>query len=98
MSERAHPEDPGFHEGSPYRENLYKRYTFANTYTKGKDVLDVPCGVGWGTSLLSAKCVAGIDISKEAVDYAKKHYLGIDFLVGNMANIHFKDKRIDVLV
>ena len=98
MSERAHPEDPGFHEGSPYRENLYKRYTFANVYTKGKNVLDVPCGVGWGTSLLNARSVTGIDISKEAVDYAKKHYPGIDFLVGNMANIPLPDKSIDVAV
>ena len=98
MSERAHPEDPGFQEGSPYRENLYKRYTFANAYTKGKDVLDVPCGVGWGTSLLNARRVVGIDISKEAVDYAKKHYPKIDFLVGNMANIPIPDKSIDVVV
>ncbi|MDY6790233.1 MAG: glycosyltransferase [Thermodesulfobacteriota bacterium] len=98
MSERAHPEDPGFIKGSPYRENLYKRYNFANAYTKDKDVVDVPCGVGWGTSLLRGKRVAGIDISKEAVDYAKKHYLGIDFLVGNMANIPLPGKSIDVVV
>jgi hypothetical protein len=32
MAERAHPEDPGFFEGSPYREQLLKRYRLANQH------------------------------------------------------------------
>jgi len=87
MAERAHPEHPGFQEGSPYRTNLFKRYTFANKFTEGKTVLDIPCGVGWGTSLLRAKHRIGIDISADAIGYGRKHYPGIDFLIGNMANI-----------
>ncbi|HIH96832.1 MAG TPA: glycosyltransferase [Thermoplasmata archaeon] len=98
MAERAHPEDPGFSDGSPYRKHLLKRYAFANTYVKGKTVLDVPCGVGWGTSLLNAKSLIGIDISQEAIDYGKKHYPGIEFLTGDMANIPLSDKSIDVIV
>jgi glycosyltransferase involved in cell wall biosynthesis/SAM-dependent methyltransferase len=98
MAERAHPEDPGFHEGTPYRANLFKRYAFANKFTEGKTVLDIPCGVGWGTSLLRAKDRIGIDISLDAVAYGKKHYPGIDFLVGDMANIPLGDSSVDVVV
>ena len=98
MAERAHPEDPGFQEGSPYRANLFKRYAFANKFTKGKTVLDVPCGVGWGTSLLKGEYIIGIDIDAGAVAYGKKHYPSIDFLVGNMANIPLKDNSVDVVV
>lgn len=98
MAERAHPEDSGFQKGSIYRENLFKRYAFACKYTVGKVILDIPCGVGWGTSLLSAKSKIGIDISLEAIDYAKSHYPGIDFRVGDMASIYLPDKSIDIIV
>lgn len=98
MAERAHPEDSGFQTGSIYRINLFKRYSFASKYTTNKDILDIPCGVGWGTSLLSAKHITGIDISEEAINYARKHYPRIDFLVGDMANILFRDSSIDVVI
>lgn len=98
MAERAHPEDPAFQEGSPYRANLFKRYAFANRFTEDKTVLDIPCGVGWGTSLFQAKYRIGIDIAADAIAYGKKHYPGIDFLVGDMANIPLGDNSVDVVV
>lgn len=98
MAERAHPEDSGFQKGSVYRENFFKRYAFACKYTVGKNILDIPCGVGWGTSLLSAKSKIGIDISPEAIDYAKANYKEINFLVGNMNNIPLSDNSIDIIV
>lgn len=56
MAERARPDIAGFQPGSPWREEFMKRYTAADTLVAGKKVLDCPCGVGWGTSLLiSAK-------------------------------------------
>lgn len=42
MAERAHPKAPGFQEGSPYRVSLFKRYAFANKFTEGKTILDIP--------------------------------------------------------
>jgi radical SAM superfamily enzyme YgiQ (UPF0313 family)/glycosyltransferase involved in cell wall biosynthesis/2-polyprenyl-3-methyl-5-hydroxy-6-metoxy-1,4-benzoquinol methylase len=98
MAERAHPEDPSFQYGSPYRANLFKRYAFANKFTEGKTVLDIPCGVGWGTSLLSGKHRIGIDICPNAVAYGKKHYPGIDFSVGNMTTIPLDDNSVDVII
>lgn len=51
------------------------RYQFAlNFINKSDSVLDIPCGSGYGTNLLSdkAKHVTGIDISVEAIEHAKE--------------------------
>lgn len=107
MAERAHPKDPGFkdkHFGlirSKYKRKLYKRYNFCNKYIKGKKVLDIPCGVGWGTSLLrGAKSMVGIDISEGAIDYAKKNYENKNrkFYVGKMQSIPLNDNSIDIII
>jgi hypothetical protein len=34
---------------NPFKNNLRKRYSFCNKYVKDKNVLDIPCGMGWGT-------------------------------------------------
>lgn len=63
--------------------------------------MDIPCGVGWGTSLLKrTKLVIGIDISSEAIDYAKEHYENKNrkFHVGNMQSIPLKDDSVDVVI
>lgn len=98
MAERAHPEGRGFMKGSIYRENFFKRYNYAAQYTKDKDILDIPCGVGWGTSILPAKSKIGIDISSEAIEYALGHYPGMLFKVGYMEDIHLQKDSIDVVV
>lgn len=107
MSERAHPEDPGFRDKffglikSKYKQKLYERYNFCNKYVRKKKVLDIPCGVGWGTSLLKRTTfVIGIDISNDAIDYAKKHYENKNrkFYVGDMQSIPLKDDSIDLII
>ncbi len=98
MAERAHPEDPGFREGSPYREQLLKRYRLANQHSIGGICVDIPCGVGWGTSLLNSTRVIGLDISREAVEYGKSHYKGCDFILGDMQHIPIPAKQVDNVV
>ncbi|MCK5595537.1 class I SAM-dependent methyltransferase [bacterium] len=107
MAERAHPEELGFKDRwfglkkSHYKKKLYERYKSTNKFIKGKKVLDIPCGVGWGTSLLKgATSVIGIDISKEAIDYAKKHYENDNrkFYIGDMQFIPLENNSIDVLI
>lgn len=107
MAERAHPEELGFKDRwfglkrSKYKKKLYERYKFTNKFIKGKKVLDIPCGVGWGTSLLKkADFIIGIDISKEAIDYAKKHYKrkNREFYVGDMQSNPLEDDSIDVVI
>ncbi|MFA5356536.1 MAG: class I SAM-dependent methyltransferase [Candidatus Omnitrophota bacterium] len=51
-------------------------YEFAGRFVKGKAVLDIGCGEGYGSHYLagSAKNVTGIDYSKEAIEHAKNKY------------------------
>lgn len=53
------------------------RYEYARQFVGGLDVLDVACGTGYGSKMLAdagAKSVLGVDISREAVDFARSHY------------------------
>jgi ubiquinone/menaquinone biosynthesis C-methylase UbiE len=107
MAERAHPEDPGFKDKyfglvkNKYKQNMIKRYNFCRQYITGKTVLDIPCGVGWGTSLLSGYAnIVGIDISAEAVEYAQKKYQkqSCVFKTGEMQSIPLEDNAVDVIL
>ena len=107
MAERAHPDLPGFKDKwfglkkSIYKERLFERYRFCNTYIKNKIVLDIPCGVGWGTSLLKGyKSIIGMDVSIEAIQYANAHY-GKEkrtFLAGDMQAIASDDDSFDIII
>ncbi len=55
------------------------RYEEAAKYLCSTDsVLDLCCGVGYGTHILSNYCekIIGVDISEEAVDYAGENWSG----------------------
>jgi 2-polyprenyl-3-methyl-5-hydroxy-6-metoxy-1,4-benzoquinol methylase len=100
MAERAHPDDPAFCDGSVWLEEFKSRYEKANALSAGKDVLDCPCGCGWGTSLLhSANSVTGIDSSAEAISYAKSHFLNqkTDFFQADMGSFDL-DRVFDLII
>jgi len=77
------------------------RYLLANHWTKGKDVLDMGCGYGYGSAymkILGAKSVTGFDLDSEAIDYAKKHYQ-CDFHVKDLSKpIEGFDNKFDVII
>lgn len=52
------------------------RYEFAKGYCRGRRVLDVACGAGYGSAMLAkvAKEVVGGDINHNAVTYARRAY------------------------
>lgn len=55
------------------------RYRFAAKFVAGRRVLDIACGVGYGSALLraaGAASVLGVDLSTEAIGYANDHYAG----------------------
>lgn len=84
---------------NPYREAVLWRYRWADRFCKGKRVLDVPCGMGWGTSLLrSAERAVGVDISPDAVAEARARYGSkAHFEVGSMDALAFPDAAFDVV-
>lgn len=80
------------------------RYDFASQIVKGKRVLDIACGTGYGSAILStsgAAKVIGIDISAEAIKYCHKKYgerNSLSFLEGSVANIPLEDNSVDVII
>lgn len=60
------------------RADHVARYEFAANRIRGKKVLDLACGCGYGSWILhqSWNEVTGVDIEPEAIDYAHKHYQG----------------------
>lgn len=85
-----------------YDEHLV-RYEFAKRFVKGKKVLDIACGSGYGAKILAeagAEEVIAIDINKEAVEAAKINYghNNIEFLEGSAEEIKLGDKSIDTIV
>ena len=90
--ERVHPAFP--------TENYYyhlKVYRFAAQFAADKDVLDVGCGTGYGTALLraTARSATGIDISKQALRWARKQYPQVQFLEMNVEGMDFPDASFD---
>jgi len=98
MAERAHPENPAF-RGTVYEERLRERYAFCLPYIQGCDVLDIPCGTGWGSSMLSGYAsLTGLDIDEGAIAYAREHFPAIQFVTGPMQLLPFEGGSFDVII
>jgi 2-polyprenyl-3-methyl-5-hydroxy-6-metoxy-1,4-benzoquinol methylase len=71
-SERVCPEFP-----DAVFESHVLVYRFVQQFTGGKEVLDVGCGTGYGAAILAerAKQVYAIDYSRQALRYARRHYV-----------------------
>lgn len=75
--ERIIPDVPDCRPGTLLYETHLERYRFAAAYTAGRTVLDIACGVGYGSQFLAdqgAAQVIGGDISPDAISYAKRRY------------------------
>jgi 2-polyprenyl-3-methyl-5-hydroxy-6-metoxy-1,4-benzoquinol methylase len=81
-------------------QNHFKVYKFVRSFAAGRDVLDVGCGTGYGTAHLAevARSVVGIDISRQAIRWARKHYLNVDFREMDAQNITLPDRSLDLIV
>lgn len=64
------------------------RYQFTTNYVKGKVVLDIACGTGYGSKLLKeagAKLVHGVDIDPETLNFAHSYQAeGLEYRFGNI--------------
>jgi ubiquinone/menaquinone biosynthesis C-methylase UbiE len=84
-----------------YGEHM-TRYIAAQQFVKGKTVLDIACGSGYGTKILAktAAKVYGVDINKDSVDYAKQNFAAdnIEYRMGDAVKIPLEDESIDTIV
>lgn len=74
--ERFNPIDSPWYSRKLLNEHL-ARYNLAGKYVKGKIVVELGCGLGYGTKTIvqkGAKKVYGIDIDIKAIEFAKKNY------------------------
>jgi len=86
--------------GQTQIEHLH-RYLLAREWCRGKDVLDVASGEGYGTALLAqvARNVVGVEISPEAVAHATGAYRAdnLRFVAGDARMLPCPDAAFDVV-
>lgn len=82
----------------------YTRYLFASQFIKNKQVLDLGCGAGYGSDLMlkhgNPKNIKSIDISSEAIEFAKKHYetKELNYYISDATKTAFESNSFDVIV
>lgn len=84
-----------------YQEHI-ARYKFASQFCVGKRVLDVGCGVGYGSNYLATEVNASVlafDLSESAVAHARENFQhpNITYRVGDAEAFEF-DEKFDVVV
>jgi O-antigen biosynthesis protein len=95
---------PGVPDTDPrLRAEHLLRYSACAELIRGKRVLDVACGEGYGSAMLapSAEYVVGVDISAEAVAHAVTTYrdLGnLRFETASATSLPADDESLDVVV
>lgn len=77
------------------------RYKWLEEFINNKEILDIACGSGFGTKILSkkAKSVIGCDIDKEIIDYASYRYSNnnIEYRVENAEDFKL-DNKLDIII
>lgn len=82
----------------------YHRYALAARFVRGKRVLDLACGEGYGAALLAAEGaeVVGVDIDPTTVEHARHNYgsRDVSFRVGSITDPELlaDAKPFDVIV
>jgi len=81
----------------------WHRYAFATLFSQDKVVLDVACGEGYGSALLSrnAASVTAVDLSAETIAHAQSRYGSLQklqLLQADATSISLPDKSIDLAV
>ena len=87
---------------TPNTKSMLDRYLFASAFCYDKEVLDVACGVGYGTALLKslgAKNVVGADIDTDAIVNASNRYGDfVEFVPTNVTVPWTTNDTYDVVV
>jgi ubiquinone/menaquinone biosynthesis C-methylase UbiE len=93
---------PWINESALAYEHLH-RYAYAATLVKGKRVLDLACGEGYGSKMLAetASSVIGVDIDKSIIDHAAAKYRNpaLQFIRGSIMAVPIsEDHSFDAIV
>ena len=75
------------------------RYRFARDFARGRRVLDVACGEGYGAAALAragASSVVGVDLSPEVCEHARLRY-GLDARPGDALAIPLPGRSVDLV-
>lgn len=80
----------------------WHRYLLAREFARDKDVLDIACGEGYGSSILAdgARSVVGVDVDDAAVRHATSAYSreNLKFLKGDCSAIPLGDASVDCVI
>lgn len=91
---------PGQVDTDLWNEHI-ARYHFARRLSRGRRVLDLACGTGYGAAALtgSAQHVTGLDVSPEAIAYAREHYTfdNLTFLEADSTKVPLPDGSFDLI-
>lgn len=81
-------------------EHLH-RYAIVLEMVKDKNVLDIACGEGYGTNILSkkAKHITGVDIDQPTIEKAKNKYksTNIEFVCSSALHTPFPDNNFELI-
>ncbi|MFZ2126035.1 MAG: class I SAM-dependent methyltransferase [Candidatus Microsaccharimonas sp.] len=93
-----------YEDNDDFSETLfsYHRYLTIKRLCKGKVVVDMACGTGYGVDIISdvAKKVIGLDVDEESIRQCQKKYSkpNLSFAVGDATSMDLPDKSVDVFV
>ncbi len=80
----------------------FHRYFLAREFCRGRDVLDIASGEGYGAAFIAqvAQSVVGVEISPEMVEHANRNYAkdNLRFQVGDARSVPLEDSSVDVVV
>ncbi|MBI5892620.1 MAG: methyltransferase domain-containing protein [Deltaproteobacteria bacterium] len=94
----------GIIEGFGHDLEIFCKYALASMYSKGKKVLDIGGGMGYGSFLVSryADKMFFLDKSPEVVEIVKKLWgslrPNLEVLSGDLDKQDFEDKSLDVVI
>jgi SAM-dependent methyltransferase len=91
---------PGHFDRRTVREHQ-ARYRWAARWVRGRTVLDVACGTGYGSALLlgaGARRVVSIDLSEPALGFARRAYPGPCYVQADAGALPLAQPVFDVAV
>jgi 2-polyprenyl-3-methyl-5-hydroxy-6-metoxy-1,4-benzoquinol methylase len=91
------------HAVEEYELEHVTRYSFARTYARGRFVVDVACGTGYGSAILAAagaRMVHGYDVDSASIEFASREWAGsgVSFAVADACRLPEDDATIDAVV